>query len=301
MMKVIYVMENKINGKKYVGQTNNFQKRMNRHKSDSNNPNSHSYNYPLACAIRKYGWNNFKNYIIEELSDDEDWSYVDEREKYFIFYYQSLITQNGYNITTGGQGCPKSEKMSYEEKITKSKVFSANEIKDIQRMLKEQVSYPDILEKYYPKLKDSFLSNINTGLNFKNDNWDYPLNKHLKKEYGRSWTEIHLIKQDIIDGVLYKEICDKWNISIGMVANINNGRCWAEDCYSYPLSIRANSRLHNANTWVKEVQKDLMDSNLTIKEIAKKYQKSHSTIEKINIGNSHKKNKYKYPLTSNRT
>lgn len=77
-------MENKINGKKYIGQTNNFHQRMNAHKSDAFNKNSTAYNYPLSYAIRKYGWDNFNNTIIEEIPDDESFEIVDEREKYFI-------------------------------------------------------------------------------------------------------------------------------------------------------------------------------------------------------------------------
>jgi len=41
-------------------------------------------------------------------------------------------------------------------------------------MLYNYYSYPEILEKY-PKLSDSFLTNINTGLNFKRDDINYPI------------------------------------------------------------------------------------------------------------------------------
>ena len=59
---------------------------MNGHKSDATNPNSHSYDLPLSNAIRKYGWENFHNYIIEEIPEDADYDYVDEREIFFINY-----------------------------------------------------------------------------------------------------------------------------------------------------------------------------------------------------------------------
>ena len=86
-----------------------------------------------------------------------------------------------------------------------------------------------------------------------------------------------------------------------MISLINNGKQWYEREYNYPLKYCNNSRNHSANTWVKDVQYDLINSSLTMKEISKKYDKAYSTIKKINYGNSHRNPTYKYPLTSNRT
>lgn len=293
-------MENKINHKKYIGQTNNFQKRMIGHRSDANNPKSHSYTYPLSYAIRKYGWDNFNNYIIEEIPDEAGQEYVNERERFFIQFYQSLKDQNGYNICLGGAGSPQGPR-TYEDKLKCSKLFSPSEIMDIQHRLMDEESFKSILERYKPRLTESFLSNINLGLNFKNDDWVYPLkkNKELSKEF--SLIEIHQIKRDIILGMTYSEISKKWNLSPGMISSINNGKQWREEGYTYPLCIKGSSRLHNLMTWVKPVQEELMNGTRTLKGIAEKYGKAYSTIKKINSGASHRNPEYKYPLTSNRT
>lgn len=299
---VIYVMENKVNHKKYIGQTNDFHLRMNGHRSDAFNPNSHSYNYPLSNAIRKYGWDNFNNYIIEEIPERADYEYVDERERYFIAYFHSLNKENGYNITLGGQGCPK-QPMTYEQLIHSSKLFTPEEIIDIQNMLRQGTNRKEILDKYPERLTDSYLSNINNGWNFKNPDWHYPLYDYSKNLTSERFTkeQIHLIKQDIINGISYEEISKKWDLAPGMISQVNNGKSWYEKEYNYPLSYRNHSRCQNANTWVKDVQQDLINSNLTQVEIAKKYNKAYSTIKKINSGASHKNPNYKYPLTSNRT
>ena len=113
--------------------------------------------------------------------------------------------------------------------------------------------------------------------------------------------EIHQIKDDIISSMKFKEVCDKWDISMSMIGLINNGKQWYEEGYNYPLRYCNNNRNHIANTWVKEVQQDLINSSLTIKEISEKYDKAYSTIKKINSGASHKNPAYKYPLISNRT
>ena len=59
IMYYIYKFTNKTNGKIYIGQTNNIQKRKNGHKSESFNEKSAGYNLPFHAAIRKYGWENF--------------------------------------------------------------------------------------------------------------------------------------------------------------------------------------------------------------------------------------------------
>lgn len=86
----IYKIENKINGKIYIGQSKNIQKRWEEHKS-CQKPNA-----ILTIAFQKYGISNFDFSVIEECQQDE----LDEREKYWIQYYNSF--EDGYNLTRGG-------------------------------------------------------------------------------------------------------------------------------------------------------------------------------------------------------
>lgn len=299
-MKVIYVMENKINGKRYIGQTNNFQKRMNGHRSDANNKNSHSYNLPLAAAIRKYGWDNFNNYIIEEYPDDTPAEYINEREIFFINFFSSLAKQNGYNLTSGGQGCPKPKK-TYKEKLSMSKIFSPKEIEEIQQMLRQGIPTNEILNKFNGRLTRSYLHNINLGLNFKNENWVYPLHDYKsEKHISFSEEEQKNIKMDISRGLTYKSISEKWNISPAMCSLINNGKQWHDETLTYPLCRKGSDYLTNLNTWVKDIQRELIFGRAPMTEIAKKHNKSYSTVKKINCGFAYRMEKYKYPLTSNR-
>ncbi|MDD4292246.1 MAG: GIY-YIG nuclease family protein [Clostridia bacterium] len=90
-MRILYKLTNKINGKCYIGQTNNFRVRMNGHK----NPDGHCS--ILHSAIIKYGWNNFDKEILGEYTDNE----IDSAEVSAIIKYNSLIP-NGYNIEEGG-------------------------------------------------------------------------------------------------------------------------------------------------------------------------------------------------------
>ena len=66
-MNYIYCFTNLINNKKYIGSTiSEINIRYNQHMYNAFNKNSDKYNYPLYCAIRKYGINNFKFEILEQ-------------------------------------------------------------------------------------------------------------------------------------------------------------------------------------------------------------------------------------------
>ena len=88
---IIYCLTNKVNGKKYVGQTKNFSSRMSGHQKKT-------FCIALYNAIQKYGWENFDKEVLVE-TDKEN---VDEMERSLIKEHKSRIP-NGYNIRHGGQ------------------------------------------------------------------------------------------------------------------------------------------------------------------------------------------------------
>lgn len=90
----IYCITNKINGKKYVGQTiRDLAVRFNEHCFDDRS------NSKIHQAIKKYGWQNFKCEVLEELEPEE----LDERERYYIKEWNLQDDKYGYNILSGGQ------------------------------------------------------------------------------------------------------------------------------------------------------------------------------------------------------
>jgi len=98
MTSNIYLIINLITDKKYVGQSINVNLRWKKHIYNSKN-NIMKSKF-LYGAMNKYGINNFKIDIIENNIDMEC---INEREKYWIKYYNSLAP-NGYNLTIGGEG-----------------------------------------------------------------------------------------------------------------------------------------------------------------------------------------------------
>ena len=119
----IYKATNKINGKIYIGYTNNYSKRKRDHKYEAVNNN---YKYNFHHAIRKYGWNNFDWEVICQSLDGE--YLLKEMEPYFIKYYDSF-GKNGYNMTLGGGSCVMTEETKLKISNSKRGIKQSEETK----------------------------------------------------------------------------------------------------------------------------------------------------------------------------
>ena len=86
---IIYKTTNLINGKIYIGQNSN------------NDPKYFGSGLLLTLAIKKYGIENFIKEILEECESKE---LLNEKEKYWISFYNSRNLKIGYNLSEGGTG-----------------------------------------------------------------------------------------------------------------------------------------------------------------------------------------------------
>lgn len=92
----IYKIENKVNGKIYIGQSVDVYRRLKKHIWEIESNNSVLYR-----AFKKYGIENFTYELIEECDIKE----LDDKEIFYIQKYNSYIGEensNGYNLNTGG-------------------------------------------------------------------------------------------------------------------------------------------------------------------------------------------------------
>ena len=96
----IYKITNLLNGKIYIGQSVDIQKRLKAHFAYAKNKNSKEYNTSIHNAIRKYGEENFICEILVECKEED----LDDLEQYYINYFNSTDRNIGYNLTTGGLG-----------------------------------------------------------------------------------------------------------------------------------------------------------------------------------------------------
>lgn len=129
----IYKITNKINGKKYVGQSNNINRRFSEHCLRSE--------IPIDIAIQKYGKENFLFEVLEECSLDE----LDSKEIYWIEKENSF--KGGYNCNVGGEQATSGEgngrsKLSTEDIIVIRKAYNDHKPqKEIYEMFKDRVSF----------------------------------------------------------------------------------------------------------------------------------------------------------------
>lgn len=90
----VYMHTNKVNGKKYIGQTK--QEPEKRFGNNGLRYKGCSYFY---SAIQKYGWDNFEHEIIASNLTSEE---ANKYEVKYIAYYETTNPQKGYNLNLGG-------------------------------------------------------------------------------------------------------------------------------------------------------------------------------------------------------
>lgn len=160
----IYSFKNKINGKRYIGQSVNIKARYSKHLYLSKNPEIEGANGILYQAIRKYGIENFKFEILEETTKE----CLNDREKYWISYYNSFL--RGYNATIGGDsGNGIAGESHYKAQFTTAEVL------EIKELLKEfKLTQTEIASKY--NTTSDVICLINTGINWRSvGEYSYPI------------------------------------------------------------------------------------------------------------------------------
>ena len=163
----IYKIENKVNGKVYIGQSVDIGNRLRQHRYRAfNQKDEKTYSLYLYAAIRKYGKDNF-TYSIVELCDK---SQLDERERYWISYYR-------YNLSDGGDS-------KYISDQTKDSNLS--EKKQRVEQIKDLLIHSDLQIKEIAKLfgidKQS-VTNINVGKTWRYADVEYPLRPRVRTTY----------------------------------------------------------------------------------------------------------------------
>ena len=155
----IYKIENIINHKVYIGQSRNISERWRAHRTRSQIEDTHLYR-----SIREYGLENFTFTIIEECLIEE----LNDKEKYWIKYYNSNNPDKGYNQTIGGQ-----------DEVHRS--LNEQQIDDIYEMLRQGLSQQIIADKY--NITQQLVSLINLGISYTRSGIVYPIKNNRIEKY----------------------------------------------------------------------------------------------------------------------
>lgn len=267
-MSIIYCYENKTNGKKYIGQTNNERRRYVEHRANHLNEKSDEYNSLIHIKMREYGFENFKYYIIEENISAED---INNREVYWIEKLQSFVEYGrGYNLTKGG-----------------NQHFKPKDVEKIRRIsekLMNRVEYSEIEES--ENCSKSYISDINSGKSIRFKEYSYPIRTYYKSQ--EDYSELIKDLKESTDS--FKKLSEKHNISEAMIKKINYGKIRTELSTIYP--IRKKSGVKQKSDKVKQ----MLLNNKTQKEIIDEVKVSRETVRRINLGITHFDKNLKYPL-----
>ena len=331
MKKCIYKITNLINNKIYIGQTNDYERRVREHK----NKMYGNVQKPLYKAIDEYGIENFTFEIIENYCED-----YNEKEHYWIKYYNSDEKDRGYNIdltsiehgdiiSLSNEELEAIYKNLEENKLSIAEIANKFNFKSEQsiRKINKGINYYDSAKSYpirklrnelaYDRailiikdLKETLenfdslakkyncsvtcISNINTGDRCKMDNESYPIRTKTRK--GNFFTEedINNIYMDILNTTLkWTELAEKYDCNIKVFQHINQGQLHRKDGYNYPLRAEQNRK---GSEKVLQIIKDLKNPNLLIKDIAVKNNCCSATVSKINKGLVHKQSNIEYPI-----
>lgn len=220
MRKDIYIIRNRINNKVYIGQAINTQQRFNSHISRAK---TNSDNSPIHDAINKIGKEAFYYEILESQIEN-----YNEREKYWIKYYNSIVP-NGYNLLEGGNEPPYSSgEDCWNASIT-------NEIaqKIINDLKNTSLKMKEIAKKY--NINYSTIRHINYGEGWVDINEHYPLRKNDER------TVINELQLDDVIWLLSVSTCsmqqigDYFGVGRKTIERINKGITHYNENYQYPL------------------------------------------------------------------
>ena len=177
----IYKITNIQNNKVYIGQTiRPIKDRFNRHINDAINNIIDTH---FARAIRKYGKENF---IIEEIDKAQTQDELNQKEQYWIQYYNSV--KEGYNETnaickSGGntyQSKTEEEMEVIKEKIRQTKIGNKNPMAKKIKRINIQTDEIDIFETIISCAKACGIKNGKTSITTR-------LNGQVKSPYKGQW------------------------------------------------------------------------------------------------------------------
>ena len=248
LKKSIYKITNKLNNKCYIGQSNNPMERWKKHKwlaiqaKDKGKSAIHD-------ALREVGIENFSFEIIGWYED------YNEKEKYYIQYYDSLIP-NGYNIMSGGEEPPH----KYGEEHHNS-IYSQSLIDNIiDELLSHEHTQKEIEVKY--GVGQQLITSINRGVTHRREGLEYPIIK-TSKYYCDEETFLQIVYLLKNSQCTCAEIGQYFGFSSSTIKAINSGRNHYTEEYQYPIrNFRGKANSQSVEAILAKRSTETIDTSL---------------------------------------
>lgn len=247
-MKAIYKITNKINNKCYIGQSNNPMERWKKHKWIAKTEQDKGKS-AIHDAIREVGEENFLFEIIGWFKD------YNEKEKYYIQYYNSLVP-NGYNIMKGGEEPPHKYGENHHNSAY-SQVLIDNIIDDL---LSHNYTQKEIQDKY--KVGQQLITSINRGVTHRRKGIEYPIIK----------TSNYHCSDEVFEQICYllknsqctcAEIGKHFGFSSSTIKAINSGRNHYDENLKYPIrNFRGKANSQSVEAILAKRSTETIDTSL---------------------------------------
>ncbi len=258
---VVYCATNIIDGKQYVGCTDNFTRRKKEHIAVSKNPTRREHRY-FAAAIAKHGIDNFKWNIVKRYETREQ---VCNAETFYIKKWNTLVP-NGYNLTSNN-GAKK-------QKTSRIPGKTILEIKEL--IIEQKLTYEEIATKYHIAFQTVSKIACNKTRRYLLVNTPIINRTGVEKHHPNLKDEPRPTKkqlQKLLDSMTIKEIGKIYNVCGGVVSRLADKLgCikpphpfipeWKPtkeelqqlvDTYSSKeIATRCGVHVVSVNTWIKE-------------------------------------------------
>nr|DAH03957.1 MAG TPA: intron associated endonuclease [Caudoviricetes sp.] len=253
----IYKITNTVDGKIYIGQTVNYEKRKRSHRSyllNNKHCNSH-----LQRAFNKYGLDSFKIELIQECKIDE----LDDLEKFYIKKYNCCNEKSGYNMMYGGQKYRKFtpevlEKMS---RARKGKKLSEEHKRKISLANKNKVISKEAIEKM------KLAKKLNpTGIG--EDNFNAVISDDVAEK----------IIDDLILNKTVKELEIKYSVTPDIIYNLMYNKSYKHIKPEIRESLSERTKINMSSKIEKAI--DLYLNGMSQNEISKTLKMSRNTLRR---------------------
>lgn len=276
----IYQITNLINGKIYIGQTNNYHKRWSNHRTSKNDT-------VISRAIQKYGVENFSfEVLMKGLTEEEA-----NRQEIALIKQKKSKVPNGYNVADGGKNIINSSPKYGGD--NNHSILSNKEAQWIldHRNIPEYVLYDEFRDKIsYSTFKNIYLNKTYTNLSTTTPIYPYnfefscQFNNHSPLEYD----DILKLRQEYEDGVdweivyqdykeLYPNAWEFWSIYNGKRFSLVRPEVFSEENKKKHTSNAAKKRTGENNGRAKLNKEQVINirklakQGFTVQDIHQKY------------------------------
>ena len=228
------MFENKLNSKKYIGQSVNIERRKEEHIKW---PSKYS---KFDNHLSKLGIEAFNFIILEECAVTE----LDEKEKFWINYYDTVNT--GYNLAPGGQSYRGEDniraKLTEQQVLEIIQLLEQHTLNNKQIANKFNVSY-NTIDGINRCLHWTHLHNYTSNIRQENLNkLSFPCSSHSGENnpIAKIDTDTALSIIEAIASPTFKSLAQTardFNVSINIVSDINRCRTW-KHLHKYNKNIR---------------------------------------------------------------